>query len=389
MTYSFARCIATALALVALTGQAQAEPSDPRVRAWGLNNAGQLGNGSALDQLTPSSVTGLARDDVHELAAGGASSNRPFAVALLRDGTVRSWGGNESGQLGDGTTTDRGFPGSVAGLSEVSEIAVGHRHALAVRKGRVLAWGSNTAGQLGDGSTAQSTDPPVTRPVAVQSLDRVKDLAAGCDHAVALREDGTVWTWGANHSGQLGIGSTTDQNTPKKVTGLRDVVSVAAGCLHSVALMADGTVRTWGRNQFGQLGDGGTDQSLVPLDVKELHDVARVFAGWYHGFAVLDDGGVRAWGWNQHGQLGDGSTANRTTPVPVPSLTGVTSMSLGRHHTLAVLDDQSVLAWGENASGQLGDGTTTNSLTPVTALPPGSGTTRVATSTSWKSSYAY
>ncbi|KOG07791.1 MULTISPECIES: RCC1 domain-containing protein [Streptomyces] len=389
MTYAYVRGLATALVLVALTGRAHAEPRDPWVRAWGLNNAGQLGNGSTLDQRTPAPVRGLARNDVRELAAGGASSNRPFAVAVLQDGTVRSWGGNDSGQLGDGTTTERGFPGSVAGLDGVSDVAAGHRHALAVRKGRVLAWGYNAHGQLGNGSTAQSTDPPITRPVAVQSLDRVKDIASGCDHAVALREDGTVWTWGANQSGQLGIGSTTSQNTPKRVAGLQDVVSVAAGCLHSVVLLADGTVRAWGRNANGQLGIDSTENSPVPVEVKELHGVVRVFAGWYHTFATLDDGGVRAWGWNQYGQLGDGSSVDRTTPVPVPSLTGVTALSLGRHHTVAVLDDQSVLAWGDNGSGQLGEPGTTVSATPVGVLPAGSGTTRVPASTSWTTSYAY
>ncbi|SEC33036.1 chromosome condensation regulator RCC1 [Streptomyces sp. TLI_105] len=389
MSYVYVRGIATALALMALTGQAYAEPSDPWVRAWGLNSAGQLGNGSTLDQQTPSAVTGLARDDVQQLAGGGLSDVTSFAVALLHDGTVRSWGGNSAGQLGDGTTTSRSFAASVAGLSGVSSVTAGGNFALAVRGGRVLAWGDNSYGQLGNGASAAANAPATSRPVRVQSLDKVKDIGAGCAHTVALREDGTVWTWGRNSNAQLGDGSTTDRNTPGRVAGLSDVVGIAVGCHHTLALLADGSVRAWGRNANGQLGNDSTEASPVPVPVHHLENVASVHVGGHHSLAVLDDGGVRAWGWNADGQLGDGSTVNRTTPVPVPGLTGVTSLTGSWKHTLALLDDQSVLGWGDNGSGQLGNGTTSPSLSPVTALPPGSGTTRVATSTSWKTSYAY
>ncbi|WP_369146896.1 RCC1 domain-containing protein [Streptomyces sp. R44] len=386
MTYAYARGAACLALLCLAVSPAHAEPRDPWVRAWGLNTAGQLGNGSTLDQQTPSSVPGLARSDVRELAGGGGNNANSFALALLNDGTVQSWGGNSNGQLGNGTTTSQGFPATVAGLSGVSRVAAGVHFAFAVRGGRVLAWGDNAFGQLGNGLTDSAA---TTRPVAVQSLDKVKEVAAGCYHAAALREDGTVWTWGRNTDGQLGIGSATDQNTPKKVPDLVDAVAIAIGCYHTVALTADGTVKAWGRGGYGQLGNDSTTSSQSPVDVQHLDSVARIYSGGYHNFAVLDDGSVRAWGWNAAGQLGDGTTVDRTTPVPAPGLSGVRALAGGWKHTLAVLDDGSVLAWGDNGSGQLGDGTTTASPTPVLALPQGSGTTRVAASTVWKASYAY
>ncbi|MFE5910735.1 RCC1 domain-containing protein [Streptomyces wedmorensis] len=395
MSYpAYARAVvAAALTLTALATSAapvHAEPRDPWVRTWGLNIGGQLGNGTTLDQTTPGSVAGVARGDVRELSAGGFNSNLSFALALLNDGTVLSWGGNTSGQLGDGTTTQRGFPATVAGLSGVSSIsAAGGPFALAVRGGRVLAWGTNAYGQLGNGLTTPDASGPATRPVAVQSLNRVKDVSGGCEHSVALREDGTVWTWGRNHLGQLGIGTRSDRNTPQKVPGLEDVVAVSAGCAHSLALTAEGTVKAWGRNNRGQLGDDSTEDSPVPVDVRHLDGVTKVFVGAYQSYAVLDDGTVRAWGWNGQGQLGDGTTVDRTTPVPVPGLSGVQELAAGWQHALAVLVDQSVLAWGNNSNGQLGNGTTDSSPTPVTALPPGSGATRVAASVANKSSYAY
>ncbi|MGW5780732.1 RCC1 domain-containing protein [Streptomyces sp. NPDC003863] len=382
--------VAAAFTLAALAAPAHAAPRDPWVRAWGLNIGGQLGNGTVLDQPTPGSVPGVARADVREVSAGGFNSNLSFALALLNDGTVLSWGGNISGQLGNGTTTQQGFPAAVAGLSGVSTIsAAGGPFALAVRGGRVLAWGTNANGQLGNGLTTPDKDGLATRPVAVQSLNRVTDVSGGCGHSVALREDGTVWAWGRNDVGQLGNGDNVDRNTPQKVPGLDDVVAVTAGCLHTLALTAEGTVKAWGHNTNGQLGDDSTAHSNVPVDVRHLSDVKKIFAGAYQSYAVLDDGTVRAWGWNGQGQLGDGSTVSRTTPVPVPGLTDVQDMAGGWQHTLAVLADQSVLAWGNNSNGQLGDGTTDASSTPVTALPAGSGVTRVAASVANKSSYAY
>ncbi|MFB7612155.1 RCC1 domain-containing protein [Streptomyces gardneri] len=385
--------VAAAVALAALAvpaAPAHAEPRDPWVRAWGLNIGGQLGNGTTLDQPTPGSVTGVARGDVRELSAGGFNSNVSFALALLSDETVLSWGGNTSGQLGNGTTTTQSFPAAVAGLSGVTSVsAAGGPFALAVRGGRVLAWGANAYGQLGNGQTTADKDGLTTRPVAVQSLNRVRDVSGGCEHSVALREDGTVWTWGRNHLGQLGNGTRSDRNTPQRVPGLDDVVAVAAGCAHSVALTADGTVKAWGRNDKGQLGNDSAEDSAAPVDVQHLDSVTKVFAGAYQSYAVLDDGTVRAWGWNGQGQLGDGTTVDRTTPVPLPGLSDVQEMAGGWQHTLAVLTDQSVLAWGNNSNGQLGNGTTHSSPTPVTALPPGSGATRVAASVANKSSYAY
>ncbi|MFE7600954.1 RCC1 domain-containing protein [Streptomyces sp. NPDC057494] len=387
MTYAYARGAAACLALLALTlSPAHAEPRDPWARAWGQNNSGQLGNGSTLDQLTPSAVKGLARSDLRELTSGGWTTDQVFALALLSDGTVQSWGGNVSGQLGDGTTANRAFPAPVAGLTQVSDIAAGLDFALALRGGRVLAWGADAHGQLGDGLPDPAT--PVTRPVAVQSLGGVKEIGAGCDFGVALREDGTVWTWGRNHEGQLGNGTTTNRSTPQRVPGLENIVAVRPGCRHTLALTADHTVKAWGKGSGGELGNDTTERSTTPVDVRQLDDVAEVFAGPYHNFALLDDGSVRAWGENWAGQLGDGTRTKRTTPVPLPGLDGVSSLLGGYQHSLALLDDGAVLAWGENDLGQFGDGSTRSSPAPVPALPPGSAS-RLASATAWKSSYAY
>ncbi|MCX5173338.1 RCC1 domain-containing protein [Streptomyces antibioticus] len=380
--------LTTVLAAPCLTAPAAAG-TDPWVRAWGENAQGQLGNGGLAAQQTATAVTGIARDDVRELSAGGGGAGaaaNPFAVALLKDGTVKSWGSNATGQLGNGTLVSQPVPVTVAGLWGVSEVSAGANHALAVRAGRVLAWGSNARKQLG---TGLDTTNPYRAPVPVQSLDEVRDVGAGCDFSVALRQDGTVWTWGSGANGRLGTGANTDRDTPQKVPDLTDVESVSVGCDHVLALTADGTVKAWGRNTEGQLGNDSTADSNKPVDVAYLDAVAEVFATSASGFAVLDDGSLAGWGKNSDGQLGDGTKSHRTTPVVLDQLRGVQQVAGGADFTIAALDDGSVIGWGANAAAQLGDGTTTSPASTTVALPPGSGITHVTTTITGKSGYAY
>ncbi|MGW8887845.1 RCC1 domain-containing protein [Streptomyces sp. NPDC055749] len=374
---------------LAATVPAQSAGSDPWVRSWGSNAAGQLGNGSTVGQQTPGSMRDLVLDEVRQLAAGGYADTTAFGAALLKDGTVTTWGNNALGQLGDGTTTSRNTPAVVTGLTGVSRIAAGTTHILALREGKVLAWGGNAYGELGNGRTVPHKEGTENRPVAVQSLDKVKDIGAGCVFSTALRQDGTVWTWGAGDSGRLGTGSNTSNNTPQQVNGLADIVAISTGCQHALALTADGTVKSWGAGEGGRLGNDGVVDVNAPVDVAHLDGVSSIHAGWRHNFAVLDDGTVSAWGGNASGQLGDGTTVDRTTPVPLDALHNVQELVPGREVGVAVLVDQSVVTWGDNAAGQLGNGTVTPSRTPVVALPAGSGATHVAAGFFAKSTYAY
>ncbi|MFF0749735.1 RCC1 domain-containing protein [Streptomyces sp. NPDC004267] len=387
-----------ALAPTTLPAHAQAHAglrgTDPWVRAWGENAQGQLGNGSVLAQQTPAAVTGIARDDVRKLSGGGggaAAAANGFAVALLKDGTVKSWGSNATGQLGNGTTTAQSFPGTVAGLSGVSAISAGLNHVLAVKGGRILSWGSNASKQLG---TGQDPTNPAKTPLPVQSLDKVKDVGAGCDFSVALRQDGTVWTWGKGDNGRLGTGplpANTNRDTPQRVPDLTDIESISVGCEYVLALTADGTVKSWGKGTEGQLGNDTLVDSNKPVDVSYLDAVAKVFATNATSFAVLDDGSVSAWGKNTDRQLGDGTAANRTTAVVLDQLVGVQDIAGGLNYTIAALDNGSVIGWGANDVAQLGDGTTTGTTgtSTVTALPPGSQVTHVTTTMTGKSSFAY
>src|SRR5215213_9990999 len=173
-----------------------------------------------------------------------------------------------------------------------------------------------------------------------------------------------VWAWGRNLNGTLGDCTTTQRATPQQVGGLKNVTDVAAGCDHSLALKDDGTVWAWCLGENGQLGDGTATKRTSPVKVSGLSGVAEVAAGSFHSLALKDDGTVWAWGYNNSGQLGDGTTTMRTSPVQVSGLSSVTDVA-GGGHSLAVKDDGTVWAWGPNSAGQLGDGTKTDHTTPV------------------------
>ncbi|MGA5817671.1 RCC1 domain-containing protein [Kitasatospora sp. NPDC094028] len=377
----------TALGLAALpAGNAHAQ--EKRLKAWGNNRSGQLGDGTWTDfRTTSTSVIGLTSAEVVKIAAGGAGPTNGHGLALLTDRTVQSWGANTYGQLGDGSVFSHNAPGQVVNLSNVTDIAGGGAHSLALLADQtVVAWGHNNYGQLGNGTNTDSSVP-----VRVEGLNKVIAISAGLNHSIALREDGTVWAWGYNINGQLGDGTSASRNVAFQVSNLTGVTRIAAGCNHNIALVgppsgpskptSGNAVKAWGYNATGQLGDNSTISRYTPVDAQGiwLGGVSQIAAGCNHSLAVTDsDNKLKAWGQNTSGQIGDGTTDYRITPVPVPGITGVQLVAGGREHTLALLGDNTVRSWGNNGSGQLGNGTTDNSSTPVTSLTALTGVDKIA-----------
>jgi len=248
------------------------------VRAWGRNGDSQLGDGTTTNRSTPVQVPGLT--GVTAIASGGGNHN----LALTQDGRVWAWGHNLWGQLGDGTTANRSAPVQTQSLTTVEAIATGGGHSLALRQnGTVWAWGANWYGQLGDGTTTY----PRTNPVQVQGLTQAIAIAGGGNHSLALRQDGTARAWGGNYRGQLGDGTTVHPRlTPLQVQGLTGVSAIAGGGDHSLAVKQDGTAWTWGWNAYGQLGDGSTTNRLAPVRVTRLTEVTATAGGAEHSLAL-------------------------------------------------------------------------------------------------------
>ena len=346
------------------------------VKCWGSNSNGQLGDGTTTDRLTPTAVIGLS-SDVTAITTG-----RNHTCALLATDAVECWGYNPDGRLGDGSTIDRLTPTPVTGLSsDVTAITGGTRHTCALlATGAVTCWGDNNVGQLGDNTTNDRHTPT---PVTGLPSD-VTAITAGTEHTCALLATGAVTCWGNNASGQLGDNTTANQLTPTPVTGLSsDVTAISAGHFHTCALLTTGAVHCWGYNGNGQLGDGTTNDRHAPTPVTGLSSgVTAITAETFHTCALLTTGAVHCWGYNGYGQLGDGTTTNQLTPTPVTGLSsGVTAITAGRYHTCALLATGALTCWGDNTYGHLGDGTTIHRKTPtaVSGLDSGVGATTTTT----------
>jgi alpha-tubulin suppressor-like RCC1 family protein len=345
--------------------------SDGTVRCVGRNQYGQHANGTSNNfssVLGPSELT-----NVNRVVAGDE-----FVCALLRDTTVKCWALGESGQLGDGTFTQYSpAPVAVSGLTGATALAGGYGHACALlADGSMRCWGGNIHGELGNGTTADpTTGPPGSAlPVAVTGIADAIAITTGAYHTCAVLSDGTARCWGINHQGQLGDGTRTSSSIPVAVEGLANVAAISGGGVHTCAVLADRTVWCWGENEFGQLGDGTTATATTPVQVVGISDAVAVVTGWRHACALLADSTARCWGQNEFGQLGDGSIAHSSIPVPVSALTGAVGLTAGWwHHSCALLANGSVKCWGMNDWGQLGDGTTSTSAisTPVTMVGAG------------------
>lgn len=338
------------------------------VMCWGANNAGQLGDGSTSNRSTPVTVPGLSTG----IVAVGAGYEH--ACALTSTGKVLCWGANNFGQLGDGTNLARSTPRPVVGLDhDVVAIAVGDQHGCALDSvGSVLCWGANSHGQLGNGSNDPSSIPVAAGGIGGNGLA----IAAGALHTCAINTSGGLYCWGANVTGQLGIGSTSfGANAPVAVNGLSSgVTAIAAGGLHTCAISTGGVPRCWGYNSTGALGDGSFTDRPSPTLVSGLSSgVAEIAGGDGHTCARLGSGALYCWGQNGHGQVGDGTSENRNVPVALSSLgNSVLGLGLGGEHSCIRVNGNTLGCWGRNDSGQLGDDTIADHATPASVLvaPP-------------------
>jgi alpha-tubulin suppressor-like RCC1 family protein len=325
---------------------------DGSVWAWGANFQGMLGNATSTQSLVPVQVKGVGGvgtlAGITKVAAGDYHS-----LALKSDGTVWAWGYGGFGALGDGTGATRLSPVQVTGLTGVTAIATGRIHSMALKSdGTVWCWGRNYSGELGDNTTTQSNAPvQVKGPDGIGVLTGVTAIAGGFLNGVALKSDGTVWAWGDNREGQLGDNTITDRSAPVQVKGpggvgtLNGVTRIAGNDGFAVALKSDGTVWTWGWNGSGGLGDGTIISSPAPVQVKgpdgigTISDVAEISGGNDYALAVKTDGSLWAWGGSTYGQIGNGTT-NPIQPWPVQPSGFTSAMLLGQvgsgFHSLAV-----------------------------------------------------
>ena len=362
--------------VVRVTASSGASSAQDTFQVTGANVAGQGagfgGNNQAVvltDRVFPSRITQIA-------SACGDSAGDTWWMALLADGTVWTRGyDNPFNQMAGGGSGDSSLTwGKVPSLSDVKQIATMYGSGFALlESGKVMAWGANWQGQLGIGSTNVPSAP-----VEIPNLSNVAAITVGDRTGYALLADGTVKAWGQNDSGEVGNGTFTNPVlSPEPVSNLTNVTQLAATRHTGIALRSDGTVWSWGNNStaapasnnnaWGLVGDGSSQNQSTPVKLTSLSGVTQISGGGQAAYAVLSDKTVMAWGTNANGAVGDGTTTNRTTPVAITGLSNVVKVSGLDANGFALLADGTVKAWGQNNWGQLCDGSTTTRLSPVTA----------------------
>ena len=384
---------------------------------WGLNANGQIGDGTTTDRPRPTRVVMAGGSPVRSVSLG-----QGFACAITTGNATYCWGSNTDGQLGDGREAIRAVPAAIdnPGTVAFASLALGADHTCGIdRAGGARCWGGNTSGQLGDG-TRTPRSVPVEVPVSQGTL--FSKLAAGSSHTCAVSSTGRAWCWGSNSSGQLGDGTTATRSTPLETTqaGALAFTDVAAGWYFTCAIASGGDSWCWGSNENGQLGNGssGTNQSApVAVSMPTGVTFTRVAAGYRHACALTGAGASWCWGYNSSGQLGIGTSGTdqpspvavtmpagvvftdlvasnfgtcalssssgvwcwgsigtySTTPAlaPVPASVGFATVGSGMSHACGITTSGITGCWGStNRSGQLGDGTTTTHTWPVAVLLP-------------------
>jgi alpha-tubulin suppressor-like RCC1 family protein len=329
----------------------------PGVWAWGNNQYGSIGNNTTTYYSSPIQIGTLT--NWKQVVAGGY-----FGAAIKTDGTLWTWGYNGYGQLGNGaaTTVNYSSPVQVGALTDWKMIATNNYFASAIKtNGTLWAWGQNNAGMLGLNVTTQYSSP-----VQVGALTNWKQVSCATNWSSAIKTDGTLWTWGYGAGGRLGNSLITNYSSPIVIGALTNWKQVACGYDAGYAIKTDGTLWAWGTNTSGQLGNGTVTYYSSPIQIGALTNWKQVATGGtYVVSAIKTDGTLWAWGQNVYGQLGNGTVTYYSSPIQIGALTNWKSVSAGYYSTAAVKTDGTLWAWGYNTTGSLGNGTVTYYSSPI------------------------
>ncbi len=350
----------SAIAIAAGYGHTCALINGGSVYCWGLNNFGQLGDGTNNSSNKPGIAVALA-GPATAIAAG-----QYHTCAVLSAGGVQCWG---QGPLGNGTGSDSSTPVNVnLGGATATGVAVGARHiCVLISGGTVRCWGDDTHGQLGDGTTSSNYNL-----VTVKNLSGATSITAGSDHTCATAGFAGAVCWGSNVHGQIGDGGSTDRTTPFSLSGIGLVAGITAGWRHTCAQAVTGSgglsFKCWGDDRDAQLGDKAAFERVQPTSVAALSGATHIATGGGHSCVRTGIGGVRCWGDNAYGQLGNSNSLDSSTYVPVTGISTATAVVTGGQHSCALLSGGTVTCWGNNPYGQLGDNTTNAKSTPVPVM---------------------
>ena len=325
---------------------------------WGDNSYGQLGIGNNDNQSIPVKVTGIngkikniVTDDVYDLY-----------YAITEDGSLYAWGDNKYGQLGIGSlTTSKNTPSKVNLPGKIKELITGSSVYALMEDGSLYAWGNNEYGQLGVGQS----DGTISTPKQVIGINgNIKKLITGSSVYV-LMEDDSLYAWGYNYSGELGVGDEVNRNIPTKVNLPSKIKELIIDSSSAYAILEDGSLYTWGKNENGKLGVGDKVNINTPTKVNLPSKIKELIIDSSSAYAILEDGSLYACGDNSDGQLGVGDEINRNTPTKVNLPGKVKELIEYNRSIYTILEDGSLYVWGSNGRGELGVGDEVNRNIPT------------------------
>jgi alpha-tubulin suppressor-like RCC1 family protein len=351
--------------------------------AWGRNSDGQLGTNNITHRSSPvQTVSGGTNWTQVELGNGVVSLvQKGLTAAIKTDGTLWMWGNNDDGELGDNTRTDRSSPVQTVAAgtnwkkvsaSTNTNTVVALRISTAAIKtdGTLWTWGNNSLGQLGTNNITHRSSPVQT----VSGGTNWKEISVGGAFMGSIKTDGTLWLWGRNTDGQLGVNDVVHRSSPVQVLGGGTDWKYIACCpFHTGAIKTDGTLWMWGDNTNGNLGDGTITRRSSPVQtIAGGNNWKQLSGGNRHTVAIKTDGTLWTWGINSDGQLGDNTRTDRSSPVQtVAGGTNWKQGAAGTTHTAAIKTDGTLWLWGDNGEGRLGDNTTSSKSSPIQVLGGG------------------
>jgi len=324
--------------------------------SWGDGGQGASGLGNTTNYSSPKQVGSSTN-----WSTVSAGWYRGFSIKT--DGTLWGWGENATGALGLGNTTAYSSPKQVGALTNWLIVSSGYFHTVAIKTdGTMWSWGSNvTFGGLGLGNTTSYSSPK-----QIGALTTWATVSSGYQFSLAIKTDGTIWSWGYNANGGLGLGNTTSYSSPKQIGALTNWLKVNCLAAATIAIKTDGTIWSWGQNNNGQSGLGNSTVYSSPKQIGALTNWLKLSSGGYYQCAAIKtDGTLWSWGQNSFGQLGLGDTTNRSSPVQVGALTNWDSVTSGSaNFTAAIKTDGTLWTWGRGLNGYLGLGNTTDYSSP-------------------------
>ena len=342
---------------------------DGSLYAWGNNESGKLGVGDEVNKNTPTKVNLPGK--IKELITTGWS-----VYAILEDGSLYAWGSNEIGKLGVGDEVNKNTPTKVNLPGKIKELITNGSSVYALLEDSSLySWGKNSYGQLGVGNEVNKNTP-----TKVNLPGKIKELITTGWSVYAILEDGSLYAWGDNSDGQLGVGDEENRNTPIKVTAINGKVMelIISNSFSVYAILEDGSLYSWGKNSYGQLGVGDEVNRNTPTKVNLPGKIKKLITSSSASYVILEDGSLYAWGYNYYGELGVGSNEDKNTPTKVTAINGkimdliINSDKNSTYKSIfAIIKDGSLYAWGNNEGGQLGIGSLEdyiNSPTKVTDI---------------------